>query len=99
VERGFPVLAVVPTGQVSEGLLALLRSLVEERQAELVTISDAQSALELARSPIPLPSGIPEWISPMVSIVPAQLFVFALTRARGLDPEKPRGLTKVTLAG
>jgi len=98
VENGFPVLAVVPTGQVSEGLLALLRSLVEERQAELVTISDTQGALELARSPIPLPSGIPEWISPMVSIVPAQLFVFALTRARGLDPEQPRGLTKVTLA-
>jgi glucosamine--fructose-6-phosphate aminotransferase (isomerizing) len=98
VENGFPVLAVVPTGQVSEGLLALLRSLVEERQAELVTISDTQGALELARSPIPLPSGIPEWISPMVSIVPAQLFVFALTRARGLDPELPRGLTKVTLA-
>ncbi len=98
VENGFPVLAVVPTGQVSDGLLALLRSLVEERQAELVAISDAQGALELARSPIPLPSGIPEWISPMVSIVPAQLFVFAITRARGLDPEQPRGLTKVTLA-
>jgi glucosamine--fructose-6-phosphate aminotransferase (isomerizing) len=97
VENGFPVLAVVPTGQVSEGLLALLRSLVEERQAELVAISDAQEALELAGSPIPLPSGIPEWISPMVSIIPAQLFVFAITRARGLDPEQPRGLTKVTL--
>jgi len=82
---------------VSEGLLALLRSLVEERQAELVAISDTQAALELARSPIPFPSEIPEWISPMVCIIPAQLFVFAITRARGLDPEQPRGLTKVTL--
>jgi glutamine---fructose-6-phosphate transaminase (isomerizing) len=98
VEDGFPVLAVAPSGLVSAGLVALLRTLVEERRAELVAISDVQGALELARSPIPLPAGIPEWISPMVCVIPTQLFVFALTRARGLDPEHPRGLTKVTLA-
>jgi glucosamine--fructose-6-phosphate aminotransferase (isomerizing) len=96
VENGFPVLAVVPTGQVSNDMLALLRRLVEERRAELVAISDVQGALELARGPIPLPPGIPEWISPMVCVVPAQLFVFSITRARGLDPEKPRGLSKIT---
>jgi glutamine---fructose-6-phosphate transaminase (isomerizing) len=98
VENGFPVLAVVPSGQVSAEMVALLRSLVEERKAELVAISDEQGALELAKGPIPLPAGIPEWVTPMVCIIPAQLFMFSITRARGLDPEKPRGLTKVTLA-
>jgi glucosamine--fructose-6-phosphate aminotransferase (isomerizing) len=57
-----------------------------------------QGALELAKGPIPLPPGIPEWISPMVCVIPAQLFMFAITRARGLDPEKPRGLSKITRA-
>ena len=97
VEDGFPVLAVIPSGAVSAELVDLVRRLVEERQAELVAISDAQGALELARSPIPLPSGIPEWISPLVCVVPAQLFSYYITRAKGLDPEHPRGLAKVTL--
>ena len=37
-------------------------------------------------------------LSPLLSIVPGQLFAWALSRARGLDPDAPRGLSKVTLA-
>jgi len=32
-----------------------------------------------------------------VSIVPAQIFCYHLTRAKGYDPDNPRGLGKVTL--
>jgi glucosamine--fructose-6-phosphate aminotransferase (isomerizing) len=97
VENGFPVLAALPGGRVSDEMVALVRRLVVERQAELVAISDVQGALELARSPIPLPVGIPEWISPVVCVIPAQLFCYHITRAKGLDPEHPRGLAKITL--
>jgi glutamine---fructose-6-phosphate transaminase (isomerizing) len=34
---------------------------------------------------------------PIVSIVPAQLFAYHLARARGLDPDSPRHIRKVTL--
>jgi len=34
--------------------------------------------------------------NPLVGVVPAQLFCYHLTRAKGYDPEAPRGLTKVT---
>jgi len=44
-----------------------------------------------------LPAGMPEWLSPLVSIVPAQLYCYHLTRAKGYDPEAPRHLRKVTL--
>ena len=37
-------------------------------------------------------------LAPFLSIVPGQLFAGALARARGLDPDAPRGLSKVTLA-
>ena len=39
---------------------------------------------------------LPEWLSPLVSIVPAQLFCYHLARAKGCDTEQPRGLSKVT---
>jgi glucosamine--fructose-6-phosphate aminotransferase (isomerizing) len=64
--------------------------------AELVVISDQNEALALAKSPLPIPGGVPEWLTPLVSIVPAQLFAYHLTRARGFDTEKPRAIRKVT---
>jgi glucosamine--fructose-6-phosphate aminotransferase (isomerizing) len=37
-------------------------------------------------------------LSPLLSVVPGQLFAATVARAKGLDPDKPVGLTKVTLA-
>jgi len=96
VERGFPIFAIAPQGAVLPDILELLRRLVEERGAELLVISNDEEALALARTPLRLPAGMPEWVSPLVSIVPAQLFSYHLTRAKGWDPDKPRGLRKVT---
>jgi glucosamine--fructose-6-phosphate aminotransferase (isomerizing) len=96
VERGFPIFAIAPQGAVLPDMLELLHRLVEERGAELLVISNDDEALALARTPLRLPAGMPEWVSPLVSIVPAQLFSYHLTRAKGWDPDKPRGLRKVT---
>jgi glutamine---fructose-6-phosphate transaminase (isomerizing) len=97
VDRLFPVLAVAPSGAVYPDLHELLTSLKEEKAADLVVISDRPEALQMARTPIALPAGIPEWLSPIPAIVGGQLFTWALCRAKGLDPEKPRGLLKVTV--
>jgi glutamine---fructose-6-phosphate transaminase (isomerizing) len=96
IEGGFPVMAVAPNGMVFDTMLEMLGKLRHEQSAELVVISDEKRALSLAQSPIPLPAGIPEWLTPLVSIVPGQLFAGHLTRAKGLDPEQPRTLGKVT---
>jgi glucosamine--fructose-6-phosphate aminotransferase (isomerizing) len=94
---GFPVLAVVLKGGDSENIIALLTSLVEKRKVELVAISNEATALNLANTPLELPEGLPEWVTPIPAIVPAQLFCYHLTRAKGFDTEDPRGLSKVTL--
>ena len=43
-----------------------------------------------------MPSGIPPWLAPIVEILPAQLYAYHLTVARGLNPEHPRSISKVT---
>ena len=96
IEPGFPVMAVAPQGRVYASMLEVLIRLCREQQAELVIVSDSQEALTLAQSPIPLPPGIPEWLTPLVSILPAQLFTYHLTQVKGLDTERPRSITKVT---
>ena len=39
---------------------------------------------------------LPEWVAPLGLIVPGQLLTEALARRLGLDPDHPRGLSKVT---
>jgi glucosamine--fructose-6-phosphate aminotransferase (isomerizing) len=96
VEGGFPVLAVAPRGMVQDSMLEMLARLRGDHRAELVIISDDKRALSLATSQIQLPDGMPEWLTPIVGIIPAQLFAYHLTLAKGLDPERPRTIGKVT---
>ncbi len=96
VEGGFPVMAVVPQGKVFDSMLEMLIGLRKTQNAELVVISDDQRALELGQSAIRLPAGIPEWLTPIVTIVAAQLFACHLTVVKGFNTEAPRSITKVT---
>lgn len=96
VEGGFPVLAVAPQGKVFASMLEMIATLRNEHAAELVVVSDNEEALGLAQSPVCLPSGIPEWLTPLIAIIAGQLFAYHLTRAKGYDTEKPRSLRKVT---
>ncbi len=95
IERGFPAVVIAPSGAVYEDVAALL-DILAEREAEVVGISDRAEFLARVGTPLPLPSGVPEWLSPLVAIVPGQLWAGALARERGLDPDQPRGLRKVT---
>ena len=67
-----------------------------QQDAELVVISDDEDVLALAQSPIPLPPQIPEWLTPLVGILPAQLFACHLTTVKGFDTDKPRTIKKIT---
>ena len=97
VEPGFPVLAVAPRGAVLPDLLSLLRRLRDEHGAELLVVSNDDDALSVGHAALRIPTGVPEWLTPLVSIVPAQLYCYHLTRAKGYDTEAPRHLRKVTL--
>jgi len=44
---------------------------------------------------VPAPE-LPEWLAPVALIVPGQLLTEALARRLGLDPDHPRGLSKIT---
>jgi glucosamine--fructose-6-phosphate aminotransferase (isomerizing) len=94
-EPGLPVLAVAPSGPELEAQVALLTRLKEDHGARLLVISDAAAAREIDEG-LELPDGIPAWLAPIVEILPAQLYAYHLTVARGLDPERPRTISKVT---
>jgi glucosamine--fructose-6-phosphate aminotransferase (isomerizing) len=96
LEPGFPVFALAPSGPPADGQVALLARLRADFDVDLVVVSDRDDALALGEG-LRLPPDVPDWLMPIVSIVPAQLVAYHLARARGLDPDSPRHIRKVTL--
>lgn len=96
VGSGFPALVVAPGGKMFDTMRHFSLEL-KLRGAELIIISDQQDLLAEAVTPLPLPEGVPEWLSPIPAVVPGQLFALHLTLAKGNDPDQPQGLQKVTI--
>ena len=95
IENGFPAIVVAPTGVMLPEIQAFIKVL-RQREAEPIIISDDEDTLSMARIPLPLNASAPEWLSPLIAIVPGQLLAMHLANARDYDPDHPRGLRKVT---
>jgi glucosamine--fructose-6-phosphate aminotransferase (isomerizing) len=95
IQEGFPVVVIAPKGSVYEDMRSITKRL-HELESELLLISDEPQLMEYANLPMLLPPGLPEWLTPLVAVLPGQLFSLALARSRRLDPDSPTGLTKVT---
>jgi len=97
IEPGYPILAVAPTGATLAGMRELLARLRDQHGVDLLVISDDAETCALGSTALRTPAAPAEWLSPLVSVIPAQLFAYNVTRARGLDTEQPRWISKVTL--
>ncbi len=95
VERHFPVILFAPPGVMLPGVKSLISRLQELRADSLVITSDLEAAASCTRA-IVMPKEIDEFVAPIPYIIPAQLFAALLADAKGLDPDKPRSLSKVT---
>jgi glucosamine--fructose-6-phosphate aminotransferase (isomerizing) len=96
VAEGFPCFLYAPEGRAYPSMLELSLK-IKERRGELLVVSTAPEILELATIPICIPTTVHELLSPLVYILPGQLVAYYLSKARGGDPDRPRGLSKVTL--
>jgi glucosamine--fructose-6-phosphate aminotransferase (isomerizing) len=95
LEAGFPVVVVAPSGRSAAEVPALL-DLLERHRTRVIAISDDPATLRRAEVGVRLPADLPEWLSPIVAVVPGQVLARSIAVAVGRDPERPRGLAKVT---
>jgi len=104
VESSFPAFLFTPAGVTWPGVKEMLAKLEQLKAATLV-ISDLSNAEAVGnnRSAICLPVDLShsgplpvEVYTPIPYIVPAQLFAACLAEQKGLDPDRPRTLSKVT---
>ncbi|MEA2513365.1 MAG: hypothetical protein QOJ59_2852 [Thermomicrobiales bacterium] len=93
IDRGFPVIAIVPEGPGGAAMQPVLDGL-RERGADTLIVGDP--AASPATLVLPIPDSGPEHLTPILTILPIQQLVWHLARERGTDPDQPRGLQKVT---
>jgi glucosamine--fructose-6-phosphate aminotransferase (isomerizing) len=104
VESSFPVFLFTPGGVTWSSMQTILDK-VSEAKAEMLLITDRSNpeALNLGLRTVCVPARLsvegplPEEVfTPIPYIIPAQLFAAALATEKGLNPDQPRGLSKVT---
>jgi glutamine---fructose-6-phosphate transaminase (isomerizing) len=93
----FPVWAIASP---DESLPAVVEATARARAAGAAIVASGSAASSIADPAysLPVPDAGDRLFSPLLSVVPGQLFAAALARAKGLDADRPERLTKVTLA-
>ena len=96
LDEMFPVWALAD-GDAS--LPTVVEAVARSRAAGARTIVSGPAAASVpgATIVIPAPAAPLPLLEPILTVVPGQLFAAALARAKGLDPDSPAGLAKVTL--
>ncbi|MFN3418265.1 MAG: SIS domain-containing protein [Pyrinomonadaceae bacterium] len=95
VERRFPVIMFAPAGVTKKSSMDLLGRL-SDLHADSFAITNDPEIASLASLSITMPEVSDEFLSPIPFIIPAQLFAAYLAEEKGLDPDTPRSLAKVT---
>jgi glucosamine--fructose-6-phosphate aminotransferase (isomerizing) len=104
VERSFPLFLFTPSGVTWEGMRDLLGRLAALK-AETLIFTDASNPAAVESNPraVVIPAKLSrratkpqELYTPIPYIIPAQIFAATLAAWKGIDPDRPRTLSKVT---
>ncbi len=111
IEHGRTVILYAPPGRTLADNYELLKFL-KGREADTIVIAEDSRLLDLATTPIPTrfpalngtisgheasaPIDVAELLSPVPNIMYGQFLAMHLSVSKGLNPDKPRGLSKVT---
>ncbi len=89
VTRGLPVVALCAPGPAFSDIASLVDEL-RARGASVLVVGTGE------RADVPLPGEVPEPLTPILAVVRGQQLAHGLALRLGYDPDRPKGLTKVT---
>lgn len=96
LQKDMPVIVYAPTGPSLKDMHEMI-SILKEAEADILIVSDDDETCKLGNCFIKTPSTGSDFISPFVNTVVAQLFACSLAAVKGLNPDAPRMLHKVTV--
>jgi glucosamine--fructose-6-phosphate aminotransferase (isomerizing) len=95
IERGFPVIFVCPRDETRKTIIGNIMEM-KARGASIITIIEEgdEEIKNLADDYIEIVKGVPDVLSPIVYVIPLQLFAYHMAIERGYNPDMPRNLAK-----
>jgi glucosamine--fructose-6-phosphate aminotransferase (isomerizing) len=95
IEKGFPVVFICPRDSTRKSVIGNIMEM-KARGASIICVLDEtdKEMMELADDYVPIPSDIPEILTPIPYSVPLQLLAYYSSVEKGLDPDQPRNLAK-----
>jgi glutamine---fructose-6-phosphate transaminase (isomerizing) len=96
IDKDMPVFVYAPDGPALKDIVEMIKKL-QECQAEIIVISNNPEVLEMGNCSFEIPKTDNDLISPFYNVVVAQMFACQLSLVKGLNPDSPRGLNKVTI--
>ena len=94
IDEDFPVFAIAPKDSVYEKNISNIEE-IRARQGKIIilTTEGNKEAKKIADDVIYIPKTL-EMLTPILGVVPLQLFAYYISCFRGLDVDKPRNLAK-----
>lgn len=96
IGRDIPVLIFAPDGPSLRDVSSMVNKLGSEH-IEMIIVSNRKDMLDLGTTSFSIPATANDIVSPFYNVVVAQMFACRLALSKGLDPDNPRGLKKVTV--
>jgi len=93
IEPDFPVVFIAPSDTTLDRTIGNIMEM-KARGARIISVTDNEKVSRLSDHIFKIPSGTPEFFSPLLTVVPLQLFSYYAAIRRNLNPDKPRNLAK-----
>jgi len=95
VEQDYPVVFIAPRDETYTKIIGNIMEM-KARGARIIALVDEQDkdVVNLSDEVIKLPNGIPSVLSPIVYVIPLQLFAYYMSVKMGNNPDFPRNLAK-----
>lgn len=94
IDENMPVLVIAPHDHVYEKMISQVEQ-VKARNGQVIAVGHADDELLREKSdwllPVPL---APEWLLPVLTVLPLQLLAYEIAVRRGTDVDQPRNLAK-----
>jgi len=95
VEPGFPIIFVCPKDETRKTILGNIMEMKARGGSVIAIMEEGDEEIKgQVDDYIEIVKGVPEVLSPILYVIPLQLFAYYMAVYRGLDPDKPRNLAK-----
>jgi glucosamine--fructose-6-phosphate aminotransferase (isomerizing) len=94
IDENFPTVAICPSDSVYEKMISNIQE-IKARQGKIIAIATQgnEEIKKMVEDVIYIPKTL-EMLTPILSVIPLQLFAYYLSLLNGKDPDFPRNLAK-----